>query len=64
MKWWRVLQIPWEQSRSTQGVKLTKAQSAAGAHDTDFEIPLYTVWKPQEKTAGSPHFGDSEVRSP
>jgi len=22
------------------------------------------VWKPQEKTAGSPHFGDSEVRFP
>jgi len=31
-------------------------------HATDFEIPIYNIWKQQEKTAGSSHFGNSEVR--
>jgi transcriptional regulator with XRE-family HTH domain len=29
---------------------------------TDFEIPIYNVWKQQTKTAGVNHFGNSEVR--
>lgn len=28
----------------------------------DFSPPLYNVWKQQEKTSGSSHFGNSEVR--
>ncbi len=31
-------------------------------HATDFVAPIYNVWKQQEKTAGSSHFGNSEVR--
>jgi hypothetical protein len=34
----------------------------AATHATDFDPPLYNVWKQQEKTAGSAHFGNSEVR--
>ena len=34
----------------------------AALHQTDFTPPLYNVWKQQEKTAGSSHFGNSEVR--
>jgi hypothetical protein len=35
---------------------------AASSHATDFVVPIYNVWKQQEKTAGSSHFGNSEVR--
>lgn len=31
-------------------------------HASDFEPPIYNVWKQQEKTAGPSHFGNSEVR--
>jgi ParB-like chromosome segregation protein Spo0J len=31
-------------------------------HRIDFEWPLYTVWRQQEKTPGSSHYGNSEVR--
>ena len=34
----------------------------SASHLTDFDIPLYNVWKQQEKTPGSGHFGNSEVR--
>jgi hypothetical protein len=36
-----------------------KGQQAAASHATDFEIPLYNVWKQQPKTAGSGHFVDN-----
>ena len=29
--------------------------------DEGFEIPIYNVWKQQEKTSGSGHFGNSDV---
>jgi hypothetical protein len=35
---------------------------AAASHVTDFEVPLYNVWKQQKKTAGPDHYGNSEVR--
>jgi len=35
---------------------------AAAEHATDFDLPIYNVWKQQTKTAGSGHFGNSEVR--
>lgn len=42
--------------------KLGKPQQAAAEHATDFEPPIYNIWKQQAKTAGSSHFGNSEVR--
>jgi hypothetical protein len=43
--------------------KLAKsAQTLALYSDPDWKPPIYNVWKQQEKTAGSKHFGNSEVR--
>jgi hypothetical protein len=42
--------------------KLDKTQQAAAEHATDFEPLIYNIWKQQEKTKGSEHFGNSEVR--
>jgi len=39
-----------------------KTQQNAANHETDFELPIYNIWKQQEKSAGSAHFGNSEVR--
>lgn len=41
--------------------KLPKPQQAAAEHVTDFAPPIYNIWKQQEKTAGSGHFGNTEV---
>lgn len=41
---------------------ISDAQRAAAGHATDFEPPIYNIWKQQTKTAGSGHFGNSEVR--
>jgi hypothetical protein len=38
-------------------------KSTANHADESFQIPLYNVWKQQEKTPGSHHFGNSEVQS-
>jgi ParB-like nuclease domain len=42
--------------------ELPESDKPAAAHHTDFEVPLYNVWKQQEKTSGSGHYGNSEVR--
>jgi len=42
--------------------KLAKSAQAAAEHATDFEPPIYNVWKQQEKTPASGHFGNSEIR--
>lgn len=42
--------------------KLPKSDRAAAEHATEFEPPIYNVWKQQEKSHGSSHFGNSEVR--
>lgn len=42
--------------------KLAKNEQSAAEHATDFEPPIYNIWKQQEKTAGASHFGNSEVR--
>jgi hypothetical protein len=42
--------------------KLRKDESANAEHTTDFTPPIYNIWKQQEKTSGSSHFGNSEVR--
>lgn len=41
---------------------ISAARRATAEHATDFEPPLYNVWKQQEKTPGGKHFGNSEVR--
>lgn len=41
---------------------LNKSDQSAAEHATDFELPIYNVWKQKEKTAGSSHFGNSEVK--
>lgn len=42
--------------------EMSKSDQSAAEHATDFQAPIYNVWKQQEKTAGSSHFGNSEVR--
>jgi hypothetical protein len=42
--------------------KLAKTDQSAAEHATDFTPPIYNIWKQQEKTNGSSHFGNSEVR--
>lgn len=39
-----------------------KTQQAAADHATEFDPPIYNVWKQQEKSNGSAHFGNTEVR--
>ena len=51
-----------EGEKAESPFKLTEAEIAAANHSTDFAVPLYNVWKQQEKTSGSNHFGNSEVR--
>jgi|19_taG_2_1085344.scaffolds.fasta_scaffold29919_2 transposase len=41
---------------------LAKTDQNAANHETDFDTPIYNVWKQQAKTSGSSHFGNSEVR--
>jgi hypothetical protein len=40
----------------------THSSRPAASHAVDFDPPLYNVWKQQEKTQGSSHYGNSEVR--
>jgi len=42
--------------------KLRNQDQAAASHATDFDPPLYNLWKQQEKTVGLSHYGNSEVR--
>lgn len=41
---------------------LSKGEQAAADHATDFDVPIYNVWKQQDKTKGSGHFGNTEAR--
>lgn len=40
----------------------TKANKPEAQHATDFDPPIYNIWKQQNKSEGSSHFGNSEVR--
>lgn len=42
--------------------KIPKTQQAAADHATDFDPPIYNVWKQQTKSEGSSHFGNSDPR--
>lgn len=41
---------------------LSKPDRSAAEHATDFEPPIYNIWKQQTKSEGAGHFGNSEVR--
>jgi hypothetical protein len=41
---------------------LPKPDRSAADHATDFDPPIYNVWKQQERTPGTSHFGNSDVR--
>lgn len=41
---------------------LEKCDDNNSRNFSDFEIPIYNVWKQQTRTAGVNHFGNSEVR--
>jgi hypothetical protein len=47
---------------SSDPADLPPVNKAAAEHATDFEAPIYNVWKQQDKTPGGKHFGNSEVR--
>jgi hypothetical protein len=47
---------------SSETADLPKPNKAASEHATDFEPPIYNIWKQQDKTPGGRHFGNSEVR--
>lgn len=46
-----------------KSAELPDSVKPVAAHLTDFDAPLYNVWKQQTKTPGVSHFGNSEVRS-
>jgi len=39
----------------------TKSDKSAAEHATDFDPPIYNVWKQQKKTNNGDHFGNSEI---
>lgn len=55
-----------EVRRQTDGFgdlgNLAESPKAAAIHATDFDPPLYNVWKQQTRTPGSSHFGNSDAR--
>jgi ParB-like chromosome segregation protein Spo0J len=42
--------------------KLAENTKPAASHLTDFDPPIYNIWKQQEKSSGAEHFGNSEPR--
>jgi hypothetical protein len=42
--------------------RIDKSARNLANHETDFEPPIYNVWKQQSKSEGSSHFGNSEIR--
>jgi transposase len=51
-----------EDAVSRQTAELPSGGKAASEHATDFDPPIYNVWRQQGKTPGGSHFGNSEVR--
>lgn len=49
-------------SQFGESAVLSKSDRAAAEHATDFDVPIYNIWKQQTKSGGSEHFGNSEVR--
>ena len=47
----------------TERLNVCEKQNRSNAeHATDFEPPIYNIWKQQTKTEGSDHFGNTEIR--
>jgi len=42
--------------------KIDKSARNHANHESDFDPPIYNVWKQQAKSSGSSHFGNSEAR--
>ena len=42
--------------------KLDKPSLSAASHTTDFDVPIYNIWKQQTKSEGAGHFGNSEIK--
>ncbi|MEI6258511.1 MAG: DNA methyltransferase [Deltaproteobacteria bacterium] len=42
--------------------ELSESDKPVASHLTDFDPPIYNIWKQQSKTKGSSHFGNSEVK--
>lgn len=42
--------------------ELPESDKPSANHLTDFEPPIYNIWKQQDKSQGSNHFGNSETR--
>lgn len=49
-------------SQNGDFAELGKSAQAAAEHATDFDPPIYNVWKQQDKSNANSHFGNSEVR--
>ena len=41
---------------------LGQTDQNAATHSDGFKPPIYNIWKQQEKTSGSSHFGNSEIQ--
>lgn len=46
----------------TDSVLQNQSGKVAADHASEFNPPLYNIWKQQVKTPGSKHFGNSEIR--
>ena len=51
-----------EEVVSRESADLPKSGKPAAEHATDFDVPIYNIWKQQTKSEGSSHFGNSETR--
>lgn len=51
-----------EDSAAGGGLQPSKSELAAAVHQSDFEPPIYNIWKQQEKSSSVAHFGNSEQR--
>ena len=47
---------------SSETAELPNRTKPASEHLTDFDPPLYNIWKQQKKSKGTNHFGNSEIR--
>jgi DNA modification methylase len=48
----------WEEKRQA---KIVEENTSNADHSADFAVPIYNVWKQQNKSEASEHFGNSEV---
>lgn len=51
-----------KKAESARLTKIISENTANAEHAHDFQVPIYNVWRQQDKSIGSEHFGNSEVR--